>query len=358
MTTDTINPNPVFLTCYQDVRQVLNDARFDIFKPLTVGNVTSHLKTTEKNNGRSHRIRPLLEVLKTYLAAHAIQHLAPLIETFVRRTLEQARVQGKMDVTADLAYPLPMIVMAELMGLPPLELLKLQEPFAAISRGHDLAATDQDKKRGHLALLTTGRWLASRMHMRKPTPLMDAIVSVANERKVGETTLNYWCTMLLYAGSATTKGALSNAIGILLENPELIQMLLKQPELIESATEEFLRYQGPVRGVARVANQDIQLGDQVIPRGQLVYLILTQANRDHNRFKNSDQLDLCRTPNPHLAFGYGVTYCLGAHLARMEIQETLKAILPYLPHMSIAAGTKWSDYRLLNEYASLPVMLS
>jgi pimeloyl-[acyl-carrier protein] synthase len=358
MTTDHLSNDVIFLTRYEDIKYVLNDVRFDIFKPLTVGSVTSHMKSKEVNSLRSHRIRPLLQVLTKHLSSYAVQPLAPLIETFVRNTLDKAQVEGKIDLIADLAYPLPMFVMAELMGLPPEELLKLEEPFATISRGHDLAATDQDKKRGHLALLATGRWLASLMRQRKPTPLMDAILLVARDGNVGESILHYWCTMLLYAGSATTKGALSNSIAILLENPELSNLLLEQPQLIDSATEEFLRFQGPVKGVARVAAEDVNLGDQIIQRGQLVYLMLNHANKDPLRFKNADQLDICRSPNPHVAFGYGVTYCLGAHLARLEIQQVLKTILPYLPKMSIAGDIKRSDYNLLCEYTSLPIIFS
>jgi len=353
-----IDTGPVFLTRYRDVKQIFNDPRFKIYKPLTIGNETQHLRTGEEGSARSHRISPLLPILTQHLSARAVQHLAPLIEIFVHACLEKALERGCMDIMADLAYPLPIAMMAELMGLPPEEILKLKKSFAALSRGHDLGATTQDKQHGHLALLTIGRWLGPLLRQCRPTPLMDAIMTVARTKNVGETTLNYWCTMLLYAGSATTKGALSNAIGTLLQNPERVRLLIDQPEHIESAVEEFLRIQGPVRGVARVAAEDVTLGDQTIRRGQLVYLMLDQANRDAERFEAADHVDLCRSPNPHLAFGYGGTHCLGAHLARLEICETLRAVLPYLPRMSIGGDAVRSDYRLLCEYAALPVIIS
>ncbi len=353
-----IDTRPVVLTRYRDVRQTLNDPRFKIYKPLTIGEETQHLRTGKEGSGRSHRISPLLPILTKYLSARAVQPLAPTIETFVHACLEKALERGRMDIMADLAYPLPITVMAELMGLPAEELLKLKESFAALSHGHDLGATTQDKQRGHLALLSIGRWFGPLLRQRQSTPLMDAIMTVAKAKNVGELTLNYWCTMLLYAGSATTKGALSNAIGTLLQNPERVRLLIERPECIESAVEEFLRFQGPVRGVGRVAAEDVTLGDQTIRRGQVVFLMLDEANRDPERFEAADHVDLCRNPNPHVAFGYGVTYCLGAHLARLEIRETLRAILPYLPRMSIDGDVVWSDYKLLQEHAVLPVMLS
>ena len=349
---------PVLLTSYRDVRQTLNDPRFKIYKPLTIGEETQHLRIEEEGGARSHRISPLLRILTKYLSARAIQPLTPMINSFVRERVEKALEQGRMDIMADLAYPLPIAVMAELMGLPAEELLKLKELFASLSHGHDLGATTKDKQRGHLALLTIGRWLGPQLLKRWPTPIMDAIMTVAKAKNVGEFMLNYWCTMLLYAGSATTKGAISNAILTLLQNPERVRLLIEQPEHIESAVEEFLRFQGPVRGVGRVATEDVMLGDQTIRRGQVVYLMLDQANRDPERFKAADHVDVCRNPNPHVAFGYGVTYCLGAHLARLEIRETLKAILPYLPRMSIDGDAEWSDYKLLCEHTALQVILS
>ena len=348
---------PVFLTRHHDVRQALNDPRFRIHKPLMVGDAIRHMPAAEAANTRAHRISPLLPVLRTHLSARAVQPLAPMVAAFVRARMESARARGRMDVVADLALPLPLAVMAELLGLPGDELHKLQPSFAALSRGHDLGATAQDAQRGRLALLVAGRWLAPRMQQRRPTPLMDAIVAIAQAGNVGDGMLHYWCTMLLYAGSATTSGAMANAIAQMLRDPALARFIAAQPAHVDAAVEELLRVQGPVRGVGRVASEDATVGGQDIRRGQLVYLMLEQANRDPERFTRAGDVDIQRTPNPHLAFGHGASHCMGSHLARMELRETLRAILPYLPGMSPDGDAVPSDYGLLNEHATLPVLV-
>lgn len=342
------------LTRYRDVRAALSDPQFEIYKPL--GGQANHIREREcPCPQRSPRISLLSRVLSEHLSARSVNPLAPKIEALVETCIVTANVSGGLDIVADLAWPLPLTIMADLLGLPAKEFSQLRPLFDAISRGHDMGATMLDRQQAQFAILSIGRWLARLLPHRHPALLMDAIMSTAKAEHIDESMVLYWCTMLLYAGSITTKDLIANAIGTLLEFPEQARLLASQPDLMGTALEELLRYEGPIRGIGRVANDDVVIGDCQIKHGQLVYLMLAEANRDPEHFRAPHELDLRRQPNPHLAFGQGVTYCLGAHLARLETRLVLARILPHLARMRMQSPATWTDSRLLRQRSALRV---
>jgi cytochrome P450 len=344
---------PLTLTRYHHVREALNDPRLVIHKPLAVGDEASHLATVTVG-ARSHRIRPLRQVLAQHLSARTILPVAGFVEAAVERIVTTAQTHGGLEAVADLAFPLPVMVMANLFGLPANDPAPLRPLFEAITRGHDMGASEWDRQQARLAQAALMRWLGPQLRMARPTPLLEAIHAIPEAQGSGPGPADYWCMMLLYAGSATTRDLIANAIGLLLEHPDAARRLADDPAVLEPAIEEILRFDGPVRGIGRVATECLTLGDaHTVEAGDLFYLMIADANRDPDYFAEPDRLDLTRTPNPHLAFATGVTHCLGAQLARLECRIVLERLRPLLPNLTAQEPANWSAVRLLRQRNTL-----
>ena len=168
--------------------------------------------------------------------------------------------------------------------------------------------------------------------------------------------------LLLVAGHETTVNLIANGVLTLLENADQLRKLLNDPALIKSAVEELLRFNGPLEtATERYAREDAVVAGTPIPRGEMVLAVLASANRDVQQFIDPDQLDLAREPNRHLAFGYGVHYCLGAPLARLEGQLAISTLLRRIPDLRLAKpvdALRWRRGLVLRGLESLPVVFS
>jgi cytochrome P450 PksS len=168
--------------------------------------------------------------------------------------------------------------------------------------------------------------------------------------------------LLLVAGHETTVNLIGNGTMALLENPDQSDRLCADPAMIQSAIEELLRYNGPLEtATERYPREDVVVAGITIPRGELVLAVLASANRDERQFEHADRLDLSREPNPHLAFGYGVHYCLGASLARLEGQIAIATLLRRMPHLRLAVPPnrlRWRRGLVLQGLEALPVEFS
>lgn len=343
----------LMLTRYRHVREALNDPRLVIHKPLAVGDELSHL-TMATSGSRSHRIRPLRPALAQHLSSRAIVAATGFIEEAVDYIITGAQSRGGLDAVAELSFPLPVMVMTHLIGLPASDPAQLRPLFEAISHGHDMGAGERDRQHARLAQVALIRWLVPRLRKARPTPLLDAIHATADAQGSGPELLGYWCMMLLYAGSATTRDLIANAISLLLEHPDASRRLADDDTVLEPAIEEVLRFDGPVRGIGRVATERLILGDDfTVAQGDLIYLMLGDANRDPDQFAEPDRFDLTRSPNPHLAFAMGVTHCLGAQLARLEGRIVLERLRPLLPKLTARGPADWSGLRLLSQRKTL-----
>jgi len=165
--------------------------------------------------------------------------------------------------------------------------------------------------------------------------------------------------LLLVAGHETTVNLIGNGMLSLLDNPDQMNRLRSNPALIKAAVEELLRYNGPLEtGTERYARDDSTVAGITIPRGELVLAVLASANRDERQFEEADRLDLGREPNPHVAFGFGIHYCLGASLARLEGQIAIATLLRRIPNLKVAISSnalRWRRGLVLRGLESLPV---
>jgi cytochrome P450 PksS len=168
--------------------------------------------------------------------------------------------------------------------------------------------------------------------------------------------------LLLVAGHETTVNLIASGVLALLEHPDQMEKLRRDPALIRSAVEELLRFTSPVDfATERYAREDVTIGGVTIPRGEMVHVVLGSANRDERYFPNPDSLDVTREPNKHLAFGLGAHFCLGAPLARLEGQLAINTLLRRMPDLRLAVapgGLRWRRGLLLRGLESLPVSIA
>lgn len=347
--------SPLLLTRYRDVRDALHDARLVIHKPLAVGDAVTHVEQAGSGE-RSHRVRPLWQRLAQQLRAEKVTMLSAFVEARIDRIAVAAQARGGMEVVGELAFPLPVAVMADLLGLPESDHAQLRPLFEAITRGHDIGSSEPERHHARFAQAAVARWIGARLAQARATPMVDAIRAVAEAEGIAPSLVAYWGTMLLYAGSATTRDLIANAIALLIDHPMVAQELADGTVSIDALIDEVLRLEGPVRGVGRVATADLVIGEHRIASGDLVYLMLADANRDPDRFADPDRFDPARTAGGHLAFGSGVTHCLGAHLARLEARITLERLRPLLVGATRVEADDWSGVRLLRQRNTLRIV--
>jgi len=290
-----------------------------------------------------------------------VEQLRPRIHRIVDELIDAIAAIGGMDLIRDIAEPLPVVVIAELMGLP-------AGDRAQLKRWSDALVTVAD---GSLALAGFAaaeqsaaefkEYLARIFAQRRIEPQDDLISALLAARehddRLDDDELFASCVLLLIAGHETTTNLIGNGIVTLLRHPEELARLRDDPSLIRSAVEELLRFESPVQLTSRVAAVDHDIDGRTIRKGQEVCLLLAAANRDPAQFVDPDRLDLGRADNEHLAFGHGLHFCLGAALARLEGQIAIQAVLRRLPGLRLASDTlAWREGLMLRGLKELALV--
>lgn len=291
-----------------------------------------------------------------------IRDLEPRIAQIVDELLAKVRAQGGMEFMADFALPLPVIVIAELLGVPPEE----RDTFHAWSNqmvtGVDAVRTNATKvQQSEEAGLALGQYFAELVRRRRAQPKEDLISALTQVRDVQdrltENELLAMCMLLLIAGHETTVNLLGNGLLTLLRHPAQRALLQRQPDLLPSAIEEMLRFESPVqRATFRLTTDAITIGGATIEQGQQVSAVIGAANRDPEQFPQPDNFDITRQPNRHLAFGLGVHFCLGAPLARTEARLGFARLLEQLPNLRLVNPTPdWNANTFFRGLKTLPI---
>lgn len=252
------------------------------------------------------------------------------METAIKRTTEELLEQvpdRPWDFVANLAGPLPAIVIAELMGIPADD----RDQFRAWSTTLVQANPLSGARDGITAATSIYQYFAGFLAERRNAPRDDLISDLVNaeidgERLSDEDVLGF-CLLLLVAGHETTTNLLTNSVVILRDRPQDRERMARDPAVLSSAIEELLRYDSPVQGLSRTLTRDIALHGQALRRGQSVLLLFGSANRDERAFAQADEFKIDRGPGRQVALGRGVHFCLGAALARMETRIALDALL-------------------------------
>ncbi|MFL5626091.1 MAG: cytochrome P450 [Ktedonobacteraceae bacterium] len=305
--------------CYQDVQRVLSEHA--TFSSSYMGREGPFSESLIGMDPPRHR--QLRTIVTQAFTPRTVAQLAPRISEIVNDLLDRAISKGKMDVIDDLAYPLPITVIAELLGVPAEDRDLFRRWSNAIVSTSAVVGLDPQTEMGEYFLTMIKR--------RREEPKDDLISALLAAQIDGEH-LNVmemlgFCFLLLVAGNETTTNLLGNAILCLDSHAEDWEQLRTEPALVPSAIEEVLRYLSPVQSMFRLTTTEAVVGDQVIPAHQMVLAWIASANRDEQQFPQADKFDIRRTPNRHIAFGHGIHFCLGAPLARLEAKIALEAML-------------------------------
>lgn len=304
---------------YDDAEQVLtNYALFSSVRNKEMSEIRPNILNMDPP-----RHRQLRNLVTQAFTPRTVARLSERITAIVTELLDQVAATGRMDIIHDLAYPLPVIVIAEMLGIPPEDRARFKVWSDAVVGSLDL---DESNPRVEM-----DEYFLQIMMQRKADPQEDLISGLLNAQVEGQhltqRELLSFCTLLLVAGNETTTNLIGNALLCFDEQPQVMEELRASPELIPATVEEVLRYRSPVQFTGRVATADTEIRGQRIADGQFVRIALGSANRDESQFPDADRFDIHRTPNRHLAFGHGIHFCLGAPLARLEAKISLTLLL-------------------------------
>jgi len=297
-------------------------------------------------------------IVHGYFTPKAMESWRPFVVNAVKELLDAAEEKGEMDVMRDLATPLPVLVIAQMMGVPAADrpyVRELAEKLLYIGRGeYDRMPILTDGMKGML------EYVSPLVDERIVRPGDDFISVLASGEKKGAFTRHQVLvntSLLLLAGHETTINLLCNGTLAFIQHPDQWALFKEDPVgRAKWATEECLRYDAPVKSIQRLAAEDVEMRDKVMRKDDRIRWFISSANRDPNVFAESDKFDITRQPNPHVAFGNGVHHCLGATLARVEGQEVFRALAERFPDLEVA--TKDLEYQpsiTFRSLKSLPV---
>ena len=275
-----------------------------------------------------------------YFTPKSMEAWRPFVQAAVKELLDAAEEKGSMDVMRDLATPLPVLVIAEMMGVPREDrpyIRQLAEKLLYIGRGeYDRMKPLTEGMRGMID------YVSPLVDRRIVDPGDDFISVLAQGEKRGIFTRHQVLvntSLLLLAGHETTINLLCNGTRAFIDHPEQWALLKQDPAgRAKLATEECLRYDSPVISIQRIASQDVEMRDKVLRKGDRLRWFISSANRDPEAFASPTTFDITRHPNPHVAFGSGTHHCLGATLARVEGQEVFKALAERFPGLPGGGG--------------------
>jgi cytochrome P450 RapN len=350
-------------TRYDDIRTVFADQRFS--RAATIGadvpRVTPLIQHDPSILGMDppehSRLRKL--VAKAFTSRH-VDGLRPRVQAIIDELLDDMIAAGPpADLNESLTWPLPITVICEMLGVPAADRDRFRTWTDLM-----LAIGGVERQRIEQARQHVNDYLAELIAVRRTEPTDDLLGQLVRARDEGdrlsETELITFGVTLLIAGHETTANQTGNMVYLLLERLELWQRLVADPDLVPQAVEELLRYipLGAAASFARIAKEDVEVGGQLVRAGEAVLVEVASGNRDSAVFDHPDEIDLSRTDNPHVAFGHGVHHCLGAPLARLELQLAVGTLVRRLPGLRLAVpadDVPWRADRLVRGVSALPV---
>lgn len=360
------------LTRHDDIQAITRDPRFSAMRAEQLGTGVSEAMLPKLQvclDFVSHfmvfRDPPRHTALRGLVAKaftpQVIEGLRPAIQDIVDEMLDLVEENGSMDVVRDLAFPLPAMVIAKMLGVPRAQMDSFKswttDLFALFGAG---IATDPAVEAGYggaVALQQFFRELIAARRQKATDDLLSRLITAEEQGTVlSEDELVATCALLLIAGHETTTHLIGNAILALLRHPAELQKLRDDPGLIENAVEELLRYDSVAMILSRRALDDVELGGVKICAGDIVTGLIPAGNRDPAVFPDPDRLDITRKGSKSLSFGHGIHYCIGAALARLEARVALSEIIARFPDLSLATETpEWIPNLTIRGLASLPV---
>jgi cytochrome P450 len=359
---------PVWMvTRYKDVVELVRDPRFtkDVDK-LSADSPHRQMRLAELKAIDQHMLAMdppdhtrLRSLVSRAFTPRRVEELRPRVTAIAHQLLEAAGTHGSMDLLDAFAFPLPITVIAELLGVP----VEDRDQF----RDWSITILSPPRDGNLEPIRGAGRqfiqYFQQLLARRRADPrddLLTALLSVEEQGdRLSPQELMGMLFLLLVAGHETTVNLIGNGAWALLNHPEQLEQLRARPALVESAVEEMLRYCGPVETTTqRWATEDTEFRGQVIPKGEAILGSLMSADHDPEQFPEPERFDITREPNRHIAFGFGIHFCLGAPLARLEATIALNLLLERMPRLRFGvdpSGLRWRDGILIRGLQRLPV---
>ncbi|CAM5549647.1 MULTISPECIES: cytochrome P450 [Streptomyces] len=346
-------------TRYADARLVLGDRRFSR---------AEGLERDEPRQSEGQRDSGILSMdppdhtrLRTLVAkaftVHQVEKLRPWVRELTHGLIDELEAAGPpVDLVDRYALPIPVAVICRMLGVPEEDRPKFRTWSDAALSTSSLTAEEFEANREELRA-----YMAKLIEDHRTTPRDDLMTRLIEARDVGdrlsELELIDLCVGILVAGHETTATQIPNFVLSLLDHPGELERLRAEPALIKSAVEELLRFVplGSGAGFPRYATEDIEVGGTLVRAGEPVLVAVGAANRDALRFDEPGTLNITRDGNQHLGFGHGVHHCLGAPLARLELQEALIALITRFPKLHVAGDVVWKDQMLVRGPRVMPV---
>ncbi|QXG74536.1 cytochrome P450 [Modestobacter sp. L9-4] len=309
----------------------------------------------------------LRRLISAAFARGHVERLRPwvqeLADSLVDGLVERSAGHTPVDVLSGMAEELPVAVIAELLGVPAADRPLLRPWSNAIVKMYEYGrttATEDGAERAAAEFVAYLRGLAAERRLAPGEDLLSHLVTVRDSDgdKLTEDELVTTCILLLNAGHEATVNVSGNGLLALLENPDQLQRLRDDPALLPTAIEELMRYDSPLQLFERTATEDVAIGGITVERGQKIAALLGAGNRDPQVFTDPDTLDVGRTDNPHITFGAGVHFCIGAPLARVELQASFGALLSRTSSLELGAPAVRRPEFVIRGLADLPVVLT
>jgi len=358
-------------TRWEDCEAVLREQRFSSDPSHRVSNVPLAERSMREQAAASGELRTLLfldppdhtrirGLVSKAFTPRTVERLRPRIAQIADEIFDRAAESGQMDIVGDLGFELPVTVICELMGVP-LEDRQQFGPWANnASRllDGDILTAEQTNA-GLLSMMEFINYFNGLFAERRSHPgddLVSALLAAEEEGdRLSPEELISIVVLLFIAGHETTMNLIGNGMWALLDHPDQLTRLRRDPTLIGTAVEEFLRFDGPVHLTGRTATVDLEINGVTVPAGEGVITLLAAANRDPLRFDDPDGLDIGRQDNRHLTFSHGIHYCLGAALARLEGQIAIGRLVERFPRIELIETPTYRDHFILRGLSSLDV---
>nr|QIS94333.1 Tjp9 [Symphyonema bifilamentata 97.28] len=356
ITSNSRLPGAWYLFRYEDVVKVFEDPRFgrearrvlsDNQAPLVPPAYKGFLSMV--SNWLVFRDPPdhtrLRSLVNKVFSQRVVENIRPAIFSIADSLLDQVHARGEMDLIEEFAFPLPVMVIAALLGVDPKDrplfrqwsMALLEASASRLTPSPEIYSRAEQATQGFIDYFTEA--IAQRRAEPREDLITDLIKAQDEGDKLSEQEVLSMCIHLLTAGHETTVNLISKGMLSLLRNRDTFKILRTHPELLPGAVEELLRYDSPVQMVTRWAYEDVEIGGKLIRRGDSVGLMIGAANRDPLRFENPDVLDIKREDCRHCVFGGGIHFCIGSALARAEGQIALNVLLNRLPELRLAEQT-------------------
>jgi cytochrome P450 len=286
--------------------------------------------------------------------------IAALAEQLADAVADAGAAGSPVDLLPSYAEPLPVAVIAELLGIPDSDCGPLRPWSNAIVKMYEYAVSPAQRQAAERASAEFVGYLRGLVALRRRTPTDDLVsslvaVSESDGSRLSEDELVTTCTLLLNAGHEASVNVVGNGVLALLRHPAELARLRSDPGLVPTAVEEMIRYDAPLQLFERTAVRDAEIGGVTVPSGQKIAALLGSANRDPAAFADPDRFDVGRSDNPHIGFGAGIHYCLGAPLARVELQVSLATLLRRFPRLALAGDPVRRPEFVIRGLRTLPV---